>query len=497
MEYIDPEYNENNKKGSTATKILIASIVLVLIIIMVLLYFIMQLSANRFSAYIDGQAINTSNDLFIIENGKVYVSIRDMAGLLSYSYHSGEYKVDLEDDNKCYVESKDETASFYLNSNKISKVAPGTNNDYENYTISEPVKKVNGKMYILSEGIEIAFNVAFSYDQTKNSIQIATVSNIIQNWTPKIIAAGYELAAQNDFNNNKTVLYGMFIVKKGNNIGVINTEMTEVVVPRYNKIQFVENTKEFFVTNSQNKVGILLQTGNTKISPQYDEIKVLDRESGLYVIKTNNKFGVIDNAGSTIIYPEYEQIGITTSQFPNDVIDNQYLLFNNAIPVKYLNKWGLFNKTGEKILDTVYDSLGCTNSTVKGIATNNVLLIPKYEAIVVGRDKLYGIVNSLGQELVPCALSSIYTTVKSGVEDYYMVYGEQTLDVIEYLDQNVKKSNTSTTQATNTTTQQTTTQTTENTMTQQQTQQQTQSTEQQQYQGDMQQQAQQQQQYGQ
>ena len=461
MEYMDPEYNEKEKKGSKATKIIIVSIVLVLIIIMVLLYFIIQLSANRFSAYLDGQAMNVTEDLFVIENGKVYVSIQDIAPMLSYTYHSGEYKVDLEDANKCYVEAKDETASFYLNSNRISKVAPGTEDDYDNYTISEPVKKINNKMYILSDGIEIAFNVAFDYSQERNTVQIYTVSYLIQSWSPQIIAAGYELASNNDFNNNKTVLYGMFVVRQGSNIGVINTEMKELIVPRYSNIEFEESTKEFFVTSTQGKVGILLQTGSTKISPQYDEIKVLDKESGLYVIKTNNKYGVIDNAGNNIIYPEYDQIGITTSQFTNDTIENQYLLFNNAIPVKYLNKWGLFNKSGEKILDTVYDSLGCTNATSSNRATSNVLLIDDYEAIVVGRDKLYGVVNSQGQELIPCALSSIYTTLTSGVKDYYMIYGEQTIDVIEYLSQNVKTTSTNTTANTNTMQENTTTQTME------------------------------------
>lgn len=451
MEYIDPEYEREEKeakKGKTITRILITSMILLVIIMIVLFYFIVQLSSNRFSAYLDGQAISATGDLFIIENGKVYVSIQDIARLLSYDYHSGEYKVDLEDENKCYVLSKNETASFFLNSNKISKVLTGSNEDYDNYTISEPVKKINGKMYILSEGIEIAFNVVFEYTEEKNRVQIYTIENLIQSWSPQIIAAGYELASDSDFNNNKTVLNGMFIIKKDSGIGVINTSMQEVVVPRYNKIQYEESTQEFFVTNSQNKVGILISDGSTsttKITPQYDEIKVLDRDFGLYVIKTNNRYGVINNNGSNIIYPEYEQIGINSNQFPYDDIENQYLLFNNAIPVKYLNKWGLFDKTGQKILDTVYDSLGCTNSTVSDKVTTNTLLIPNYEAIVVCRDKYYGVVNSLGQELIPCALTSIYTTLESGVEDYYMVYGEQTLDVMEYLDQNVKKTTTTST----------------------------------------------------
>ena len=447
MEYIDNQYEED-KKGKVLTRVLIAGLILLMIIMAVLFYFIVQLQSNTFSTYIDDVKINMPEDLFIIENGKVYVHIEGISKLLGYDYHTGEYKSDLEDTNKCYVISKNETASFFLNSNKISKVEPGIQDDYENYTISEPVKKVNGKMYILSEGVNIAFNVAFSYDEQKNTVQIYTIPKLIELWAPKILNAGYELASDSDFNNNKTVLNGMFVVKKDSGIGVINTKMQEVVVPRYNKIEYVESTKELFVTNSQGKVGILTSDGltsSTKISPQYDEIKVLDRNSGLYVIKVSNKYGVIDNSGTNVIYPEYEQIGINASQFPNDNIENQYLLFNNAIPVKYLNKWGLFDKTGQKILDTVLDSFGCTNSTVEGKVTTNVLLIPNYEGIVVCRDKFYGVVNSLGQELIPCGVSSIYTTLKTGVAGYYMVYREQTLDVLEYLKEKVKQNSSNTT----------------------------------------------------
>lgn len=198
--------------------------------------------------------------------------------------------------------------------------------------------------------------------------------------------------------------------------------------------------------------GILLSSGTIKISPQYDEIKVLDREYGLYVVRQSNKYGVIDNSGKNVIYPEYDAIGIDSSQFQNDMIENQYLLFDNAIPVKYLNKWGLFDKNGNKILDTQYDALGCTNSTVKDKVTNNVLIIPNYEAIVVCKDKLYGIVDSTGKELIPCALTSVYTTITSGIEDYYMIYNENVMDVIEYLDTYVKKTTNTTQNNSNTNT---------------------------------------------
>ena len=104
----------------------------------------------------------------------------------------------------------------------------------------------------------------------------------------------------------------------------------------------------------------------------------------------------------------------------------------------------LFDINGNKILDTQYEALGCTNSTVKEKVTNNVLIIPSYEAIVICKDKLYGLVDSTGKELIPCALTSVYTTITSGIEDYYMIYNGETKDVIEYLDTYVKNTNTNT-----------------------------------------------------
>lgn len=51
------------------------------------------------------------------------------------------------------MESKNETASFFLNSNKISKMPPNPNLDYEDYMITDPVVNRNGKLYTSSEGI--------------------------------------------------------------------------------------------------------------------------------------------------------------------------------------------------------------------------------------------------------------------------------------------------------------------------------------------------------
>ena len=51
---------------------------------------------------------------------------------------------------------------------------------------------------------------------------------------------------------------------------------------------------------------------------------------------------------------------------------------------------------------------------------NNVLLIPEYEVIVVGKNEKYGMVNSLGEEVVPTVLDSVYSQTASGVDRYFI-----------------------------------------------------------------------------
>ena len=187
----------------------------------------------------------------------------------------------------------------------------------------------------------------------------------------------------------------------------------------------------------------MLSTGATKISLSYDEIKVLDRDLGLYLVKNNNKYGVVNDKEQYVIHLEYDAIGIDASTYPSNPITNQYLLFDNIIPVKQGNKWGLFNKKGEKVIEIEYDSIGCIASTVKDKIVNNLLVIPDIEAIVICKDKKYGLITSSGQELLPCALNVMYSVTNAGIDDYYMVYPymdaenkqqEITYNIFEYLE---------------------------------------------------------------
>ncbi len=461
MEFYDVEaMEEENKKGKKGLKIVLVLIFLLIIAVIAVVCVMMYMKSNTFKITIDGKNAELSENVYYIDEqtGKVYFNIKQFASYVGYSAHDGEYKIYSQDSNKCYVETTNETASFYLNSNKINKVAPDSKEDYESYTISEPVKNVNGELYVIEDGIEKACNLNITYSKEQNSLTIYTLPYLVEYYNPKIISLGYA-GIDTNFNNQKAILYDLFVVsnatdadtdeeKENAKKGVIKVEdgkPKEVIALRYTDIEFSEKTEEFIVKNNYNKMGIMLKTGATKINLSYDDIKVMDADYGLYIVKNENRYGVINDKEQYIIHIEYDDIGIDLQSFPSNKVDNQYMLFDNAIPVKQGTKWGLFNKNGEKILPVEYDSIGCVASTVKDKVVNNLLIIPDIEAIVICKDKKYGLITSTGTELLPTALESIYSITDAGIDDYYMIYsytegeGEDakeqkiTYNVIDYL----------------------------------------------------------------
>lgn len=429
-----------NKKNKTATIILVCIILLVLAIIGIV-FFMLAVQNMTLKVYINGKLVTLNNNIVIVDNNtdKVYVSIKDIAPYLDYEAHNGEYKVFSEDTNKCWVNTKRETASFFLNSNKICKVYPDQTRDYEEYRIDEPVVEKNGRLYTTAEGIQIGFNSIFAYDKTANTITINTLPNLVERYTTIMKNYGYA-GVSSDFDNQKAILYNLFIVKKSNGLyGVVDAKNQEIISSKYQSMLFNENTQEFSVRSTTNKVGIVTKTGETKINLTYDSITVLDKDSELYVVRTDNKYGVVDGRGNSVIYAEYDQIGVTSNNFQADNISNKYLLFDSLIPVYKDKKWGAFDKTGKIVIPIEYDAMGYTSTKVGSKVINPLLIIPSYKAIVVGkrneeeRKNYYGIIDYTGKQLVPIALENAFSTTSEGENTYYMTYNGKEMNIEDYI----------------------------------------------------------------
>ena len=445
MEIIGTNFSEKEQKSKKIMKIIIILIIMLMIVSIILGVTIYFLKLEQFKFVVDGKNTSQTEGTFIIEEDKVYVSIKDIASIIGYKYYNGGYKQYSEDANKCYVENDNEVCTFEKDSNKIYKTVPGEL-DYEYFTLDEPIKRINGKLYTTLSGIEKACNLDGAYNKEQNKITIYTLPYLADYYTKN-----YNMSAvATNFKNQKALLYGLLVVQdventdqnaRNINYGIYSTSGEEIVGTKYTDIEFIESTEEFIVTTTEKKVGIITSDGETKVRPQYDSLKQIDKDLNLYLATNNEKQGVIEKNGKILIYLEYDQIGIDLAQFPSNDIKNSYLLYDNAIPVKQNGKWGLYNIKGNVILPIEYDGFGCIAGTSSDKTLNNILIIPDIEGIVVSKiykfeDRrevtAYGIVNSFGKEMVPTSLETVYSITNNGRDEYTMIYEGKSIDILEY-----------------------------------------------------------------
>lgn len=449
MEIIGTNQEEKDRKTKKLMIGITVAIVMLFVISIILFITIYYLNDQLFKFNVDGTKTSmTSNDLFVYEENEVYVSLKDIASIIGYKYYQGGYKEYSEDADKCYLEGQNEICTFEEDSDTIYKT-PTTEIDYEYFTLDVPVKKINNKLYITSEGLSLACNLKFYYEPEENAITIYTLPYYAKYFTQNNVYS----AVSTDFKNQKALLYGLLVTQDVENtsdnqrnahygISTINNE--EIVGTKYTDIEFIESTQEFIVKTTENKVGIITADGDTKVSPQYDSLKQIDKDLNLYLATNDGKKGVIEKNGKILIYLEYDEIGIKSEQFQSNNIKNSYLLYNNVIPVKQNQKWGLYDKKGNVILPIEYSGIGCISNKNN---SNNILIIPEIKGIVISKIKElenrrtiteYGIVNWLGKELVPTALETVYSTITNGREEYTMIHNGTSYNVIEYMNQYVK-----------------------------------------------------------
>ena len=177
-------------------------------------------------------------------------------------------------------------------------------------------------------------------------------------------------------------------------------------------------------------MGIIRNDGTTRINPIYEEIKQIDKEEGLYLVSQNQKYGIITKDGERVIYIEYDTVGVDSSKFSQDNIDNQYILYNNYIPVEKSGKWGILDKKGNIVVDLKYDGFGCLVSNSSASAAS-LLLVPEYNAIVAKQGEYYSLIKITGEELMGYKLptqvakdilvSGMYSETSSNQKKYYFI----------------------------------------------------------------------------
>lgn len=424
--------NKEEKKRKKTTRIILIAIVLVVIIIISIIAYLMYLQSTVMTLTIDGVANEKLKNLLVFESdGTVYAPIKEIAAYFGYESYNGEYSEKSEQQSKCYVISDNEVANFELGQNKIYKLDLTKNGaDYEYVYIKNPVKAINGVLYVSTEGLEKVFNISFEYNQEQNKIAIWTMPYLYQYYANKVLDYGYaELSSE--FVNQKAILRNQLIVLKDKKqYGVIETDGTVILEPKYDNITYLQNTGDFLVETNK-KVGILSASKETKVQIIYDSIELMDSDAGLYVAKKDNKYGVIDVKGNIKIYIENDEVGVDISKYSQNNIKSGYILAEDLIPVRKDKYWGLYDKSGNQVVEYKYDSLGYIASSNKDAL--NLLVIPNYNVLVACKDKKYTLVNSSGRELFATVADDIYMTISGGERHYYITVNDQKMDAEEWL----------------------------------------------------------------
>lgn len=424
---------EKNEKKSKLPMIIGICIVILIIMVIAIIYGIIYLKSTVITININGVRNNEIENILYIDESKeeteIYIPIRKIASFFGYEDYRGDYKNKSEDSSKCYVKNEYETAMFTLDSDTLIKTRGDS--DYEYVEIDEEVFEKDGELYTTVDGIEKAYNVEISCDWDKRKIDIYTMDYLIQYYALKLNIEDYS----EEFTDKKAIFENMMIIKSNKQYGVVEaTTGQSILENKYEQISYLPATSDFLV-KSGGKYGVVSNDGTIKVRIAYDQIKIMDNQNGLYLVKQNNLYGVVDTSGKVIINPEYKQIGVDTTKFAQNGLENQYVLFDELIPIKDSNDlWGFFSTEGEKITDFVYTGLGCT--TAKANNSYPAIVIPSYKVVVVEKDKYFNLMMSNGHELINSfVLDSVYliTNTATGENTFYMTYNGQTKNIEEEL----------------------------------------------------------------
>lgn len=399
---------------------------------------------DKITTYIDGKKYEKFDSLLDFEkdengNTQIYIPIRDVAEYFGYKSYNGDYKKASEEDDKCYIEKeKREVAMYELNSKTIYKLdLENKNNDYNYCYTNKTVFRSNGKLYTSVDGIEQGYNISFSYDERKKTINIYTMDYLITTYASlledKAIGNYGTVEIDENFQNWKAVFDGMLVVKsEENKYGVINTsDYSFVLEPKYDNIEYIQYSSDFLV-ESYGKKGIISKEGKTKVTTAYDELTLMDRDTNLYRTKKDNLYGVIDANEKVIIHPEFNAIGIDVTDFFYNGIKSGYIILNKLIPVQKGDKWGFYNINGKQITEFKYDNIGYKIGNSNNVYS--LLEVTNYDVIVVGQKDKYTFMDSSGDDtMLPLVFDKIYMEISSGQISYVMTINDKKYDVLKNL----------------------------------------------------------------
>ena len=383
------------KQKSNAQKIVLF---LLIFSIFALLMTIVMMSAisgkgtkKELTISIDGTDVKMEQGLLTTdEKGTNYISIQKISKLIGFNYVAGEYKKYSDDITKCYLEDTNGIIQFETNSNKIYKINPRINLDYEEYELKNIIINQNNLLYVALEDVNVALNTIFLYSEVDNKIVLKTL-NSIQEEQKQVLSEktnGDLIQVSDDFNNKKALAYNMLVASNENGKwGVVDTtNYNKVKQNQYSTIEFIESAGVFIVSDN-NKYGIIKPKKEEPIVQlNYEEIRVINNKPLHYAVKMGNVYVVVNEEGKAIINDRYDSFGCNT----NSAVEESVLVVEeiadkkvNILVVCKGGKYGLLDlDNGTAIGGITLDRIYSKNDNGKKVyyvqSDKGTILLNKY-----------------------------------------------------------------------------------------------------------------------
>ena len=160
------------------------------------------------------------------------------------------------------------------------------------------------------------------------------------------------------------------------------------------------------------------------------------------MVSSNKIYGVVNSSGEELIEVKYDKIGLDLAQFERNGITNKYILLDSLIPVCQNQKWSFYDVSGVKITNYEFDTIGCITKKTSG-TTHNLAVVPECDTIIVGHKKndknYYGCMDVKGNIYITG--NDAYMQTISGRNKYYIEKNDETIDIVEKYNNEIKPKN--------------------------------------------------------
>ena len=173
----------------------------------------------------------------------------------------------------------------------------------------------------------------------------------------------------------------LYIVKKGNRLGMFSSKCKRMSRCKYDRIKFDDKSNFFFVENRFEKTGIYSSSGKKIIPVRYEDIDFDEKANCFFVENRFEKTGIYSSSGKKIIPVRYEDINFDVKSkcfFVENRFDKTGVYSSSGkkiIPCKYKKIELIENETNNyfkaKISDNQYEYFSITGKKLPQIRVNN------------------------------------------------------------------------------------------------------------------------------